>query len=286
MKIFRAQHLGMCFGVRDAITMALEQSANGPLTIMGDLVHNERVLERLRAHGIAAASIGQRTPAGALMITAHGASDKVRSQLQQSGSTVIEGTCPLVRFAHTAIHRLADEGYHPIIVGQRDHVEVRGLTGDLNEYDVVLKAEDVSNLAPREKFGIASQTTQPVARVAELVELIKTRFPSAEVKHVDTVCHPTKQRQRSALDLAKTCDAVVVVGGLRSNNTLELLNSCRLHCGKVFHVQSANDLKEGWFSAAQRVGITAGTSTPDDSIDEVEAWLKTLAAQRNGETHE
>jgi 4-hydroxy-3-methylbut-2-enyl diphosphate reductase len=284
MKIYRAKHLGMCFGVRDAITLAVEQSATGPLTIMGELVHNERVLEQLRARGIEIATIDKHEPAGTLMITAHGASDKVRTRLREAGSKVIEGTCPLVRFAHTAIRQLAEAGYHPIIVGQRDHVEVRGLTGDLGEYDVVLNAEDIAGLSPRKRFGIASQTTQPVSRVSELVELIKIRFPEAEIKHVDTVCHPTKQRQRSAQDLAKTCDAVVVVGGARSNNTLELLNSCRQHCAKVFHVQSANDLSEDWFSTAQRVGITAGTSTPDESIDEVETWLRTLAETRKNET--
>ena len=116
MKILRAEHLGMCFGVRDAIKLALDQSTQGPLTILGELVHNDRVLEKLRSHGIATAALENGNHQGTLMITAHGASDKVRDQLQASGSRVIEATCPLVHVAHRAVAAFVQDGFHPVIV--------------------------------------------------------------------------------------------------------------------------------------------------------------------------
>src|SRR5580658_1472305 len=275
VKILRATHLGMCFGVRDAITLALAESRRQPLTILGELVHNESVLSDLRARGIGieeqAAAV--RTPA--VMITAHGASDKALERARSHGLQVLQATCPLVHYAHRVVRQLAREGFHPVIVGQRGHIEVRGLTEDLAEFDVVLTEEDVRQLAERPRFGVAAQTTQPVDKVRRLVESIRRQFPNAEVRHVDTVCQPTKQRQTSALDLARQSDVVVVVGGAHSNNTRELAATCRRHCARVHHVQGADDLRAEWFDGAATVGITAGTSTPDDMIDAVESWLHT-----------
>jgi 4-hydroxy-3-methylbut-2-enyl diphosphate reductase len=122
---------------------------------------------------------------------------------------------------------------------------------------------------------VAAQTTQPVDKVRGLVESIRRRFPHSEVRFIDTVCQPTKQRQAAALDLAKQSDVVVVVGGAHSNNTRELAVTCRRYCARVHHVQSAGDLRAEWFSGASTVGLTAGTSTPDDIIDSVESWLLT-----------
>jgi 4-hydroxy-3-methylbut-2-enyl diphosphate reductase len=275
VRIIRAVHLGMCFGVRDAIALALEESRRQPLTILGELVHNESVLSDLRARGIRieeqAAAV--RTPA--VMITAHGASEKAMNGARSHGLQVIQATCPLVHYAHRVVQQLAREGFHPVIVGQRGHVEVRGLTEDLAEFDVVLTEEEVGQLTERPRFGVASQTTQPVDKVRRLVESIRRRFPHSEVRHVDTVCQPTKQRQASALDLARESDVVVVVGGAHSNNTRELAATCRRHCASVHHVQGADDLRGQWFEGAATVGITAGTSTPDDMIDAVETWLQT-----------
>jgi 4-hydroxy-3-methylbut-2-en-1-yl diphosphate reductase len=158
-----------------------------------------------------------------VMITAHGASDRARADLRAQGFNLIEATCPLVSFAHRAVMKLAKEGFHPVIIGKRDHVEVRGLTGDLGEFDVILTEEDVEALQERPRFGVASQTTQPVDRVRRLVKLLKSRFPASEVRFVDTVCQPTKQRQTAAIDLARKCDVVIVVGGAHSNNTRELV---------------------------------------------------------------
>jgi len=277
MKIIRAEHLGMCFGVKDAIALALETARREPLTVLGDLVHNETVLEELRANGInikqEAASVDTRT----VMITAHGASERVRNKTRGLGLNMLEATCPLVHVAHRSLAKLVREGFHPVIIGRRDHVEVRGMTEDLDEYDVVLGEADVEKLWERPRFGIISQTTQPIDKARQLVRLIKERFPKSVVRYVDTVCQPTKQRQSAAVELAQKCDAIVVIGGAHSNNTNELVKTCLRFCPRVCHVQTAADLREEWFYAQDVVGITAGTSTPDAVIDAIEDRLRQFA---------
>jgi 4-hydroxy-3-methylbut-2-enyl diphosphate reductase len=283
MRIIRADHLGMCFGVRDAIELALTQSATEPLTVLGDLVHNETVLAELRARGIRIAQSAAVVDTQTVMITAHGASEAAMGRVRERGLKLMEATCPLVHVAHRAVAKLVREGYHPVIVGKREHVEVRGMTEDLAEFDVVLSETDVLGLRERARFGVAAQTTQPIEKVRALVELIRRRFPAAEVRFVDTVCQPTKQRQNSAIELAQRADVVVVIGGAQSNNTQELVRTCSRYCGRVHHVQGTSDLREEWFADAQTVGITAGTSTPDASINEIEQWLNQLALRRNNE---
>ena len=238
MHVIRADHLGMCFGVRDAIDLARRHADGAPLTVLGDLVHNEAVLADL----------------------------------------VVEATCPLVHVAHRAVRALVYRGYHPVIVGQRGHVEVRGLTDDLDAFDVVLDERDVIALDEHPRIGIAAQTTQPIERVRKLVALIRRRFPRADVHFIDTVCHPTKERQSAAVDLARRCDVVIVVGGANSNNTRELVATCRRHCPRVHHVQAESELRPEWFLGAAAVGLTAGTSTPDDVIDLVDRHIRALTA--------
>ena len=201
------------------------------------------------------------------MITAHGASERRMSETRGLGLNVLEATCPLVHVAHRSLAKLVREGFHPVIIGKRDHVEVRGMTEDLAEFDVVLGEEDVANLRERPRFGVISQTTQPIEKVRRLVQLIRERFPKSEVRFVDTVCQPTKQRQNAAVELAQKCDVVVVIGGAHSNNTHELVKTCSRFCPRVHHVQTADDLREEWFRADDTVGITAGTSTPDMAIE-------------------
>ncbi|MDB6066105.1 MAG: 4-hydroxy-3-methylbut-2-enyl diphosphate reductase [Pedosphaera sp.] len=270
MKIIRAEHLGMCFGVRDAIALAMRETAATPLTVLGDLVHNDTVLAALRARGIKIEHEVKHVTTPTVMITAHGTSERTLNQVKRHGLNVIEATCPLVKVAHQTVAELVGQGYHPVIVGRRDHVEVRGLTDDLKEFDVVLNEEDVTRLRERQKFGVAAQTTQPIARVEQLVDLIRQKFPQSEVRFIDTVCRPTKQRQSAAVELAQRCDLVLVIGGTHSNNTHELVKTCSAHCGRVHHVQNAADLRVEWFRDAETVGITAGTSTPDTVIDLVE----------------
>jgi 4-hydroxy-3-methylbut-2-enyl diphosphate reductase len=277
MKILRAEHLGMCFGVRDAIALAMEHAAREPLTILGDLVHNQTVVADLKRRGVRIAQQPADAATTTVMVTAHGASDKAKSSARQLGLNVLEATCPLVHVAHRALAKLVAEGFHPVVIGKRGHLEVRGLTEDYPEFDVVLSEAEINQLRERPRFGVVAQTTQPIERVQHLATLIRQRFPNSDVRFVDTVCQPTKQRQHAAVELAQQCDVVVVIGGAESNNTRELVATCSGHCAQVHHVQTAADLCEEWFFTAGTVGITAGTSTPDGVIAGVERWLRAIS---------
>jgi len=284
VRIIRAEHLGMCFGVRDAIALAHEHAKACSLTILGDLVHNATVTADLRTRGIAIAHDVSEVRTAKVMVTAHGASERALAQTRALGLEVVEATCPLVHVAHKAVRALVRDGYHPVIVGQRGHVEVRGLTGDLDRFDVVLEDDDVLALEPHPRIGVAAQTTQPIVKVRRMVDLIKRRFPDSLVRFVDTVCRPTKDRQVAAADLARQSDVVVVIGGANSNNTRELVQTCRRYCPQVYHVQTYADLRPGWFADARTVGITAGTSTPDEIIEQVDRRIREFAdAARNNE---
>ena len=283
MKIIRAEHLGMCFGVRDAIALAMKESEKNPLTILGELVHNDTVLGALHEKGIQIESQLAQVETTTVMITAHGASDRTLRQVQSRGHNVVEATCPLVHFAHRSLAGLMRQGYYPIIIGKRDHVEVRGLTGDLDAYAVVLSETDVMNLAEQPRIGVVAQTTQPIDKVRQLVGFIRRRFPQSEVRFIDTVCQPTKQRQTAAVDLAEQSDVVIVIGGTHSNNTRELVATCSRFCSRVHHVPTAADLQAEWLWNAETVGITAGTSTPDEVIHSVEQRIQELAAHRRAE---
>jgi len=278
MRILRAAHLGMCFGVRDAIDLAVRRSDAAPLTVLGDLVHNDAVLAGLRARGIATASDPSGVATRTVMVTAHGTSERALARTRALGLEVVDATCPLVHVAHRAVQALVRDGYHPVIIGQRGHVEVRGLTEDLDDFDVVLDEADIRALAPRPRIGVAAQTTQPIDRVRRLVAGIRQRFAGADVRFVDTVCRPTKQRQTAAIDLAREADVVIVVGGASSNNTRQLVETCARHCARVHHVQTDADLCAEWFRDAGTVGLTAGTSTPDDVVDRVESRIRAISA--------
>ncbi len=267
----------MCFGVKDAIALALETARREPLTILGDLVHNETVLSELRTRGIGIGQNPAEIKTQTVMITAHGASELRKNETRGLGLNVLEATCPLVHVAHRSLAKLAQEGFHPVIIGKRDHVEVRGMTEDLAEFDVVLGEEDLARLRERPRFGVVSQTTQPIDNVRWLVQLIRDQFPKSEVRFIDTVCQPTKQRQNAAVELAQKCGVVVVIGGAHSNNTHELVRTCSRFCPQVHHVQTAANLRKEWFRAEDTVGITAGTSTPDSVIVAVEETIRALA---------
>jgi 4-hydroxy-3-methylbut-2-enyl diphosphate reductase len=277
MRVLRAARLGMCFGVRDAIELALEHADAGPLTILGDLVHNPTVLGVLEAKGIAVAQDVAEVKTSTVMVTAHGASERALARTRALGLTVVEATCPLVHVAHRAVTALARDGYHLVIIGQRDHVEVRGLTGDLDRFEVVLDEHDVLALEEHPRIGVAAQTTQAIEKVRRLVDLIRQRFPRSDVRFIDTVCKPTKDRQSAAVEMARQSDLVIVVGGRSSNNTRELVKTCAQYCARVHHVETDEDIRPEWLEAADVVGLTAGTSTPDDVLDRVEARIRLCA---------
>jgi 4-hydroxy-3-methylbut-2-en-1-yl diphosphate reductase len=280
MQVRMADHLGMCFGVRDAIDLALDLTRQGPLTILGDLVHNPDVVAHMDAAGARRATQPEEVRTPLVLLTAHGTADHVKAQLKHQGLQVHDATCPLVKRVHLALARLVEEGRHPVVIGQPHHVEVRGLVGDLNEYTIVQTEDDLGQLAarlerdPRSRLGIVAQTTQPLERVVELVEALARRFPQAEVRFIDTVCQPTKDRQDALRSLAAETDVVVVVGGPDSNNSRKLTELARQLGRPAYQVANASQLRTEWFRDCRTVGLTAGTSTPDPIIAEVRAWLE------------
>jgi 4-hydroxy-3-methylbut-2-enyl diphosphate reductase len=280
MLVRMAEHLGMCFGVRDAIDLALGLARQGPLTILGDLVHNPDVVAEMDAAGATRARRLEDVRTPAVLLTAHGTADRVKLRLREEGKEIHDATCPLVTRVHLAIRRLVEEGRHPVIVGQPNHVEVRGLVGDLDDCTVVQEESDLSQLDdrlhndPHARVGIVAQTTHPLERVLELVEALRRRFPEADVRFLDTVCQPTKDRQLALRRLAAATDVVVVVGGPDSNNSRKLAELAE-HLGRpAYRVARARELRSEWFAGFRTVGLTAGTSTPDDVIAEVRDWLE------------
>jgi 4-hydroxy-3-methylbut-2-enyl diphosphate reductase len=270
----------MCFGVRDAIDLALHLTRQGPLTIVGDLVHNPDVLAQMDAAGATQARSPEEVRTRVLLLTAHGTADRVKRQLRAQGHQVHDATCPLVRRVHQAVARLVADGRHPVVIGQVDHVEVRGIVGDLAEWTVVLRVEDLEALAPKvlanPRLGVVAQTTQPASLVRDLVAALRRRFPRADVHFIDTVCQPTKDRQEAMRRLIEETDAVVVVGGPDSNNSRKLAELAR-GLGRPAHlVAGAAELRPEWFAGVRVVGLTAGTSTPDRAIADVRAWLEEL----------
>ena len=278
MKLHRASHLGWCFGVRDAVRDAQQAAASGPVTILGELVHNPAVIENLRQNGVLTRHDPSDVTTERVLITAHGASRQRIQSLKELGLQVSETTCPLVHRAHAALDSLVHQGCHPVIIGQRQHVEVRGLSEDHPGCDIVLSEADIDAMTSRPRLGVVSQTTQPIARVRELVQYLRTRFPESEVRFRDTVCQPTKDRQAAAEAMAAGSTVVVVVGGRHSNNTRQLVSTCQRFCARVHHVESAEEINPTWFHAEDIVGLTSGTSTPDEAIDAVEARLLGIAS--------
>lgn len=269
MRIVLAEAMGMCFGVRDAIEIALREASRGPITVLGELVHNPVVVSRLRAAGVLAARTPEEVSTPRVLVSAHGACEAVREALRARGHEVLEATCPLVSRVHLAAVRLHAEGYHVAIVGLEGHTEVRGVVGDLPESTVVLSDDDVDRLRGRARIGVVAQTTQPLPRVLALVRTMRERLRDAEVRLVDTVCQPTKDRQLAAERLAAQVPAVVVVGAAHSNNARELVATCERMGATVRRVAGAEELRDAWFEGVDAAGLTAGTSVPDDVIDAV-----------------
>jgi 4-hydroxy-3-methylbut-2-en-1-yl diphosphate reductase len=282
MKVIVAEHFGICFGVRDAIAQAHALAREAPLTILGELVHNPIVREQLRAHGVREE---HRADAKArVMITAHGTSDKERAALRERGLDVADGTCPLVRHAHGQLKQLVRAGYFPVVIGLADHVEVRGLVGDFPDAVVINSTADVRNLPARPRYGIISQTTQPIDRVRALVAEIKMAHPAAEVRFADTVCKPTKDRQAALKKLIEAAEVIVVVGGRQSNNTRQLVETCRATGKRALHIERAEELQSEWFRGVRVVGLTGGTSTLPETVEAARLRLEEFSSAQRKQT--
>lgn len=281
MKVILAQHFGLCFGVRDAITQANALARQGALTILGELVHNPIVHEQLRHRGVRQGSLDDAGPKSRrVMITAHGASDVQRRKWTDAGYDVADATCPLVRHAHEQLKRLVAAGYFPVVVGMAGHVEVRGLTEDFEGAFVLDRLDQVKDLPRHPRYGVISQTTQPIDHVHRVVEAIRMHYPDSEVVFVDTVCRPTKDRQEAVHALIAEADTIVVVGGRHSNNTRQLVQTCRLAGRRAIHIERPDELDPAEFVSAQIVGLTAGTSTLPETVTAVWRRLQEISSSQ------
>jgi len=282
MKIVRAAEMGMCFGVRDALQITKEIADPSQVTIHGELVHNPVVIQQLSEAGFGQSSEDNResiAPTPLVLITAHGISNRERVRLQANGKQFIDTTCPLVRRAHEAAMELAAEGRHVLLIGKPGHVEVLGIVEDLESWDVIASPQDV-RAYDNERLGIVCQTTMPSQFLKEIKTCIELHNPSADIRFVDTVCHPTKRRQQAMLELIHAVDAVVVVGGRNSNNTRQLVGLCQQHNVPALHVTCADEIDPDWFGDAKTIGLTAGTSTLDDTITAIHKRLEEIAVSK------
>ena len=282
MRILLAEHHGLCFGVRDALHRAETLAAAGPLTVLGELVHNPVALARLDAHGARRADLADPATATAgvpVLVTAHGASDERRRAWRDAGFQVHDTTCPLVRRAHTGLAALVAAGFSPVVIGRADHAEVRGLTGDFPGAAVIETEADLAHLPLATRYGVVAQTTQPSARVRQLVDALRTARPEAEVVYRDTVCQPTKDRQAALAKLLAETEVVIVVGGRGSNNTRQLILAAETAGRRAFQVAHTDELDPTWLDGAEVVGLTAGTSTLPETVRAVHARLEEIAVQ-------
>ena len=274
MRVSLAEALGTCFGVDDAIEMAMDPTFNGNLTILGQLVHNPQVVQRLRENGVRIVDTLDEVKTPNVMVTAHGTAQSVKDAIHERGLKIFDASCPLVMRVHKTIAGLVRDGYHVCVLGQASHVEVRGLVGDLNEFTVIETREDICKLVGRTKIGIVCQTTQQTYMAESIVKEIAETYPGIEVKFIDTICRPTKDRQEAVKSLAEQVDLMIVIGGYNSSNTAKLKKVCDERKVEAHHIERAEEIQEEWFKGKQHVGITAGTSTPPWVIDEVYQKVK------------
>lgn len=287
MKVSLASALGTCFGVKDAINLAMEPQFKSDLTIVGQLVHNRQVNESLKRNGVDLVN-GiddlDKIKSKKVMITAHGAAEKMKKALIDAGFIVFDASCPLVMRVHKTIKGMVEQGYFPVVIGQEEHVEVKGIVGDLDDYIVINNEEDLEKLrtAPKKRFGIVSQTTQQVEKVEHLVRKIREMDCVEDVAFVNTICQPTRDRQIAVRDLADQVDLMIVIGGYNSSNTKKLVQVCDEKNVEAHHIEAASQLDRNWFVNKKHVGITAGTSTPEYVINEVHTAILKIAQEMEG----
>ena len=288
MKVSLASAMGTCFGVQDAINLAMSPEFNNELTIVGQLVHNPQVSDSLKQNGVSLVPGIEdidKIKTKKVMITAHGAAEKTKQRLHDAGFIVFDASCPLVMRVHQTIKSLVTKGYFPVVIGQKDHVEVKGIVGDLDDHLVINSEEDFPKIekSGNRKLGIVTQTTQQRDKVEALVEKIRALDYVDEVSFVNTICQPTHDRQVAVHELADQVDLMIVIGGYNSSNTKKLVHVCGEKGIEAHHIESFDQLDKNWFVNKQHVGITAGTSTPENVINEVHTKILEIAEEAEGQ---
>ena len=278
MIVLRADAIGMCFGVRDALAVMAGVAAPGDVTVHGELVHNPDVQRDLDRRGFQRSPEDARTvPATpVVLVTAHGISERERRRLLHADKRLLDTTCPLVEKAHAAARALAGQGRRIVVLGKRDHVEVRGVVED-HDRAIVVETEQDAVYFGIGHLGVVCQTTLSLATAERLLAAIRAANPGADVAFADTICSPTKARQQALADLLLRVDAAVVVGGRNSNNTQKLVAAAAAAGVPALHVEGPADVDAAFLRGRRVVGLTAGTSTLPQTVDAVEARLRELA---------
>ena len=278
MRIVRAKNAGACYGVQRALDLAQKTREDGiAATTLGPLIHNPLVVADLAAKGIGEAKEVDQVRTQAVIIRSHGVVPQVKEQIQQRGLIMVDATCPYVARAQKAAARLAQDGYHVLVVGECGHPEVEGLRAyALQQGGPVTVAGSVSelplDLGPR--VGVVVQTTQTRETLEAVLEELERR--GIQPKVVNTICFATRERQEAAALVARSAQVMVVIGGRNSSNTTRLADICKKSCPATYHIESPEELDPAWFADAEVVGVTAGASTPESHIQAVEVALENM----------
>ncbi len=274
-KLIAAESAGFCFGVRRSVDMAIKLlDEHGSCASLGELIHNEDVVNALKKKGMRVVQTPNEVKAGErVLVRAHGAAPEVYAALEQAGAEIYDATCPKVRAIHKIVAAAKEEGRFTVIIGMRAHPEVNAIGGWCGEHAVLENAEEVKEWLktkpdPWEKpITVVVQTTQTHSNFTECCNFIKKRCTNAKIS--DTICLATSTRQEEAARIASECDAMVVIGGKHSANSVHLAQICSEHCSNVQFIERTQELDLDRLEAADTVGLTAGASTPAWIIKEV-----------------
>ncbi|MGI8826907.1 MAG: 4-hydroxy-3-methylbut-2-enyl diphosphate reductase [Chloroflexota bacterium] len=285
MEIVRAQAMGFCFGVRDAIDVVRELGEAGTTVYtLGAIVHNPQIAEQLEEINVHVVGDLDDVPPGAVVaITAHGAPPDLQENAEARGFKIIDTTCPLVtRIQKTALD-LVNQRYSVLIYGDSKHKEVRGIVGwSGGKARVIASMADLEGWTPTRRVALISQSTSNVEKFIALArDLVGDMVARGiEIRVINTICKPTKERQRAVRELARDVDVVIAIGGLASANTRKLVLAAQEEGTAAYQVERLDDLCPEWFQNADRVGVTAGASTPDVVIDQVEERIQSYEVRK------
>ena len=281
MEIIRASVLGFCFGVRRAVELAekaLSENSGKKVFSLGPLIHNENALRALGEKGLHAVDeshVSEIHDGSVVIIRAHGVAPSVTDALEKKGCKIIDATCPRVKASQKMVERYSSENDYVVLTGDRNHGEVIGIAGyaganfsQLQDY----KEAESFNIPDSDTKNVIllSQTTYSPVEFSKIEKLFRERFKNIAV--MNTICPATNERQEALLELCKKVDGVLVIGGKTSANTKRLYQTAAANCKLAAHIQSAADIPQEFFNL-KTIGITAGASTPDEIIDDVEHSL-------------
>ncbi len=281
MKVIKAETMGMCFGVQEAITRVHKIKNPDEVSLYGELVHNSEVLKRISEDGFHIIPESDRPflpHTKEVLVTAHGLSNIERNWLISKGKKLIDTTCPLVTKVHDEAQRLQKLGYTVIILGKKDHVEVKGIIGDLDRYIVVEDMEEVYQYKIK-RLGVICQSTCSPEKALYILQRIKELNHESDIHFTNTICKPSWNRQISVQNLLKRVEALIVLGGKNSNNTKQLVRLAHKKNVPCFHIQTVDDIDPKKYKNFSVIGLTAGTSTLASTIDEV--YEKLLSINEN-----